>query len=89
MTGFGKGARWPRAIPPQEVGVCPKGKARVPRPHPNPLPQERGLSAAGPGGPGDLAEGPIKVNQTESRPIKANQACGGGGDGCEWTVDSG
>ena len=40
------------------------------RPHPNPLPQERELTDVAPGEARELAEAPIKANQTKSNQIK-------------------
>ena len=69
--------------PPRKPRVCDETKARIARPHPNPLPQERELTSAAPGKSHKrhTAEAPIKVNQT-----KSNR--GGDGSG-QWPVVSG
>jgi hypothetical protein len=78
------GLRNAAGMPPQELGPGPEAKARVARPHPNPLPQERELTKAAPGEPRDLAGAPIKPNQT-----KSNLPGGMGVVSGQWPVASG
>ena len=63
--------------PPQELRACPETEARR-------------LAQTGLGESRDLAEAPIKANQTKSNQIKPNQNCEVGGDGSgQWPVDGG
>ena len=85
------GLRKAAGMPPQELGPGPEAKARVARPHPNPLPQERELTSAGLGMTRGLAEASMRANQAQSGQIKPNQTesnLWGDGSG-QWTVDSG
>jgi hypothetical protein len=69
LDGLGKSA----GMPPQELGSCREAKARRPR------------AQTGPGEARDLAEAPIKANQTKSNQIKPRRQRRSG----QWLVVSG